>query len=177
MIHSKRLCLRPWQESDLFFLQGLRNDIDLQALLLSTARGSSFSAVRKWVEDKSTGADRLFFVIELKDAKTPIGYIQLSLEPRATQTFQFGLCLSTAYQAQGYGSELLSVIESYLKIQLNTHKLMLQVDESNLHAIACYKKLGYRKIGIMQQHIFVQGSLRNVIIMEKFLTSNKEQST
>lgn len=177
MIQTQRLWLRPWQESDLTFLQDLRNNIDLQALLLSTARGSSLSAVRRWLEDKNTGVDRLFFVIELQESQTPIGYIQLSLEPRATETYQFGVCLSSTYQSQGYGAELLLAIESYLQIQHNALKLMLHVDESNACAIACYTKLGYRSVGVMQQHIFVQGRLRNVMIMEKCLTTTKEHCT
>ena len=174
MISTKHLCLRPWQEADLDFLQGLRNDLNLQALLLSNARGNSISAVRKWLEEKSTGEDRLFFVVELQETQTAIGYIQVALEPKATQTFQFGVCLAPVYQSQGYGAELLSAMECYLKVQLNAHKIMLQVDEANNRAIACYKKSGYREIGIMQQHIFVQGSLRNVMIMEKCLISSEE---
>jgi RimJ/RimL family protein N-acetyltransferase len=169
MIRTQRLWLRPWQESDLIFLQSLRNDIDLQTLLLSTVRGSSLSAVRRWLEDKSTGSDQLFFVVELQNTQVPIGYIQLSQDPRGSETFQFGVCLATAYQTQGYGVELLSAIETYLQIHLNVRKLMLQVDESNTRAIACYKKLNYREVGIMHQHIFVHGSLRNVMIMEKCL--------
>lgn len=175
MIRTKRLGLRPWQESDLLFLQALRNDIDLQALLLATARGSSLPAVRRWLEDKSTGAERLFFVIELQEAQTPIGYIQLSLDPRASETFQFGICLAPIYQSQGYGAELLLAIESYLQIQHNARKLMLEVDESNIRAIACYKKLGYREVGVMMQHVFVQGNFRNVLIMEKSLAADTEQ--
>lgn len=177
MIATKRLRLRPWQESDLFFLQTLRNDIALQALLLSTARGSSLAAVRRWLEDKSTGSDRLFFVVELLDAQITIGYIQVSTESGTRDVFRFGVCLAPDYQAQGYGAELLAAIENYLYIQHNARKLMLQVDEFNNRAITCYKKLGYRKVGVMQQHIFVQGSLRNVMIMEKCLIANTEQSS
>lgn len=174
MISTQHLCLRPWQENDLTFLQSLRNNIDLQALLLTTARGSSLSAVRQWLEDKSTGTGRLFFVVELQNTKTPIGYIQLSQDSRATATFQFGVCLAPLYQSQGYGTELLLAIQAYLQTQLGAGKLMLQVDESNNGAIACYRKLGYREVGVMQRHVFVRGSFRNVIIMEKLLAADTE---
>lgn len=173
MISTHRLLLRPWQESDLDFLQKLRNDIDLQALLLSTARGSSLQSVRNWVEDKSCGSDRLFFVIELHEA-LPIGYIQLSLETGATQTFRLGLCLSDLYQSQGYGSEILLAIETYVQINHNIHKLILHVDESNELAISCYRKSGFREVGVMYRHLFIKGRLLNVMIMEKFLTSDLE---
>lgn len=174
MISTDRLQLRPWQESDLEFLQKMRNDIALQALLLSTARGSSLTAIRRWVEDKSSGADRMFFVTELRDTQKPIGYIQLFLEPSATQTFRFGLCLSPLYQSQGYGSELILAIENYLKTCHGTYKIMLHVDDTNVRAVSCYRKLGYREVGVMYRHIRVQGVLRNVMIMEKCLELNLE---
>jgi RimJ/RimL family protein N-acetyltransferase len=174
MIRTNRLLLRPWQESDLDFLQSLRNDIELQALLLSTVRGSSLSDVRRWLDDKSSGKDRLFFIVELSNSQKPIGYIQLSEEPWATQTFRFGVCLSCPHQSQGYGSELLLAIETYLKMQHDAHKIILNVDEANLNAVACYRKLGYREVGVMHCHIFVQGRLRNVMVMEKWLISETE---
>lgn len=176
MISSNRLCLRPWQESDLEFIQKLRNDIGLQALLLSTARGSSMQAVRRWVEDKSTGSERLFFIAELPDLQKPIGYIQLSMELGATQTYRLGLCLSPLYQAQGYGSELIPAVEAYMKTSHDARKIVLHVDDANILAIACYRKLGYREVGVMYRHIHIQGHLRNVMIMEKFLEPKLEPS-
>jgi RimJ/RimL family protein N-acetyltransferase len=174
MIKSDRLLLRPWQESDLGFIQGLRNDIDLQALLLATARGSTVLAVRSWLEEKSSGSERLFFVAEISDTREPIGYIQLSIEPGSTNSWRFGICLASQYWSKGYGVESLEAIEHYLQVQHGTHKMMLQVDEANGRAVACYKSLGYREVGVMLRHVEVQGRLRNVMVMEKWIRPNLE---
>jgi RimJ/RimL family protein N-acetyltransferase len=174
MITTERLLLRPWQDADLVFLQQLRNDIELQALLLSTARGSSLQTIKQWAAAKDRSCDQLFFVIELKKTALPIGYIQLSEESGATQTMRLGICLSPQKQSQGYGSELLLAIDDYVHTNLDIKKLILHVDAANERAIACYRKTGYREVGVMKHHVFIHGRLRNVMIMEKFLGADLE---
>ncbi len=169
MIETDRLLLRSWQASDLPFLQSLRNDVELQALLLANARGSDLAAVRRWLEGKSEGDDRLFFVITLLQTAEPIGYIQLSEEPGATQTMRFGICLARAHCARGYGTESLQAVELFLEMRRGTQKMMLQVDAANTRAIACYAGLGYRGVGVMHRHVLVQSALRDVLIMEKLI--------
>jgi RimJ/RimL family protein N-acetyltransferase len=134
-------------------------------------RGSSLSSVHKWVEEKSNGTDRLFFVVEHLGSQQPIGYIQLQEEPNATRTFRFGICLTPTYQSQGYGSEAILAVEHFLKLNFYIYKMILHVDSQNSSAIACYKKLAYREVGVMYCHVFIQGSLRDVVIMEKLLSS------
>lgn len=170
MIDTRRLTLRPWQASDLVFLQGLRNDAPLQALLLANARGSDLAAVRAWLAGKSLGEDRLFFVIALSHTHEPIGYIQLSDEAGATLTMRFGICLAREHCAQGYGTESLRALEDFLRDHRGTHKLMLHVDAANKPAVQCYVKLAYREVGTMQRHVLVQDRLRDVVIMEKWLS-------
>lgn len=169
MISTARLFLRPWQESDLGFLQGLRNDSDLQALLLANARGSSASSVRSWLEAKSSGANRLFFVVELNQTKELVGYIQVSEEAEAEKTARFGICLANQYWSQGYGAEIIETIEAHLQSHCGMHKVILHVDETNTRAVTCYRRLGYREVGVMRRHVLVQGRLRNVMIMEKLI--------
>lgn len=174
MIVTSRLLLRPWQESDLLVLQSLRNNIELQALLLATACGSSLAAVRKWAEEKSCGPDCLFFVVGLLTTKEPVGYIQLSAEAGALGVFRFGICVMEQHQTHGYGSEAIAAIERYLELSLRTQKIILHVDEANVRAVKCYKTLQYRDVGVMRHHTIVRGRWRNVMIMEKLLSQATE---
>ena len=174
MIGTDRLRLRPWRDSDLEFLQGLRNDIELQALLLATARGSDVLATRKWLDLKSNSAGGFFFVAELSPTNELIGYIQLSAVVDADKTIQFGICLAAQYWSYGYGSEVIQAVEKYLQLHHGTRKMMLHVDATNSRAVACYGKLGYREVGVMRSHVLVQARLRDVIIMEKLTSRSTE---
>lgn len=169
MIQTARLHLRPWQESDLPVLQALRNDVQLQAQLLANVRGSSLAAVRQWVQDRSQGADRLFFVVEPLDAQTPIGYLQLSDEAGATRTMRFGVCLAESHCGRGHGQELLLAAEAFVREQHAVDKLLLHVDAANARARHCYARLGYRDVGVMHRHVRIGAQLRDVAIMEKWI--------
>jgi RimJ/RimL family protein N-acetyltransferase len=174
VIETDRLRLRSWRESDLKFLQGLRNDVELQALLLADARGSSVSAVRKWLSLKSNGSDSFFFVAELSPAEEVVGYLQLSRVIGADNAIQLGICLAKEHWSFGYGAELIEAAEKYSHLHHGTRKIMLHVDTTNFRAVACYKKLGYREVGVMRSHVFVQTSLRDVMIMEKLSSFEME---
>lgn len=171
MIQTARLRLRPWQDTDLPVLQDLRNDAQLQAQLLANVRGSSLAAVRQWVQDRSQGADRLFFVVQPLGNELPAGYLQLSDEAGATRTMRFGVCLAEAHCGRGYGQELLVAAETFVREQHAVDKMLLHVDAANTRARHCYAKLGYRDVGVMLRHVRVGAVLRDVAIMEKWIGS------
>ena len=174
MIITGRLTLRQWKEPDLTALQKLRNDADLQALLLSTAQGSSLPEVRNWLINKSNGEGQRFFVIERVQSQEVIGYIQLSAEAGATAAYRFGICLAPDFWSQGFGTELLNAIEQYMRVNTGACKMLLNVDNTNARAIGCYRKLDYREVGVMQRHVLVQGQLRDVLVMEKWIGPSQE---
>lgn len=174
-LSTKRLSLREWTESDLIYLQKLRNDVALQARLLSTARGSSIADIEKWVNERGQGVGNVFFVVATKDSGKPIGYIQSSREPESTDGFRFGVCLDSEYQSQGYGSELMQWLEQFLEEEYSAKKIILSVDRKNTHAIECYKKCSYREVGFLEHHVKVCDEWCDVTIMEKLLCD--EQSS
>jgi len=167
---TNRLSLRSWKESDLQFLQKMRNDVDLQARLLSTARGSSIVDVRQWVTRRSEGVGNIFYVIESLENGSPVGYIQCSREPGSTDGFRFGICLDSEHQSKGYGSELMRWLDEYLKINYSANKIILHVEKTNSHAIGCYRKNAYREVGVMRRHTKVCDDWCDVVIMEKLMS-------
>ena len=54
---------------------------------------------------------------------------------------------------------------NYCFMHLNLHKVYLHVFESNLRAINCYKKAGFKIEGTLQDHHFSRGKYENVLIM------------
>jgi hypothetical protein len=57
-----RIGLRPWRDVDVATLRDLRNDVELQAMLLARARGSDDAAVREWLGRRSSGGSVLLVV-------------------------------------------------------------------------------------------------------------------
>ncbi|MEO8002987.1 MAG: GNAT family protein [Arenimonas sp.] len=170
MIDSARIVLRPWQETDIPAMMALRNNVALQAKLLSVAKGSNELQVREWLENRSDGSDRRFFVLADFTNNAPIGYLQIINIDPVNLNAELGICLAPEAQGKGYGSEALRLAFSLLIKNTDLRKISLQVRVDNDAAIRCYEKLGFAKCGCLSDHVFLDGKWWDVLIMELFLS-------
>lgn len=175
MAHKTRnLKIREARESDLVFLKDLRNDVALQAKLLSTAKGNDLEDVRKWLNEKSKN-NKYIFVIEHNQTSELVGYIQVLEEPGSYKGYQFGLCLHSNFQNRGFGKEILSWLEIFLMSEKFANKIMLYVDSENKYAISLYDSMQYQKVGTLHRHVRVNEGWRSVLIMEKLLVPEESE--
>lgn len=163
--------LREWLESDLPFLIQLRNNVPLQAMLLSTARGSDEAAVRNWLARRTEGADRIFRVISNAATNVPWGYLQAELADEPPDLWSFGICLDERFQGAGNGTEALMALEDELAVRFGARHLCLEVDKANERAIRCYRRMGYVEAGATEKQVIVCDEPRDVIVLAKSLTS------
>lgn len=169
MLESNSTRLRAWKESDLEMLGALRNDIALQAQLMTQARPNSSSRVREWLGERSNASDGVFFVVANKESDRALGYIQALNMQALHGVADFGICLAPHEQRQGYGREALTLLESYLVTTFGMRKLLLKVLATNLNAIRFYQRTGFREIGTMQSHFYMNSAFHDVLLMEKQL--------
>ena len=169
MIQGDLVRLRPWIDDDIPILQELRNDRNLQANLLSRARGSSASQVREWLEQKSRAQDGMFFTIASHSDDRAIGYLQLSAYDVVDRHVELGICLVSDCRGKGMGSQALELVGDFLKSTWNVRKIILSVRSDNKPAIGCYRKQGFRECGTYEQHFLHAGKWHDVVFMEKFL--------
>ncbi len=176
------LALRPWQKTDLGFLLTLRNDVALQALLLSEARGSRKADVIAWLARRAESDTGLFRVIEFTGA--PVGYLQAEREDGSGQAatpdrWRLGICLAPAFQGRGLGGAALGLLEAELQSIHTARLLTLQVDAANARALALYRRHGFQETARIERHVQVGGVWRNVVVMTKALgpTPQRERKT
>lgn len=168
MLRGDKVMLREWRESDLERLAALRNDIDLQRLLMAQARPNSVERVRQWLTDRSARDDMVFFVIA-DDRDEAVGYIQVAGIDRVHGHGDLGICLSQPAQGHGVAAEACRLLEQYLTETLALHKLTLKVLAANSRAVAFYRKHGYREVGVLRRHFRDGDSYHDVLLMERLL--------
>lgn len=154
--------LRPWQESDLPTLLRLRNDVELQALLLSTVRGSDINDVRAWLEKRTGPKDATFHIIADRTSNEPLGYIQAEGCVDNPSTWQLGICLDWPFQGAGRGTAVLREFHDLLGQTGSVESLRLVVAEKNIRALACYERLGYRPCDREADPVEVNGERKDV---------------
>lgn len=135
--------LRAWKDEDLALLHRLRNDVELQAQLLSTARGSDMDAVRAWLDRRTAGRNRLFRVIAVDGGNSAAGYLQAEAIAETPDRWSFGICIAPDRQGAGFGTASLLALERLLIVNFGARELTLEVGICNAPAIRCYQGLGY----------------------------------
>ncbi|MCA9183132.1 MAG: GNAT family N-acetyltransferase [Planctomycetales bacterium] len=173
MLHCQSVYLRAWQESDIPALMSLRNDVALQAMLLARARGSDENKVRLWLAERCSGDDRAFYIIANRTDDAALGYLQLSGMNPIDRNAEIGICLAPAAQGRGIGTEVMEWLIDYSIRDLGLHKLSLRVQADNERAIRCYLKVGFCKCGLYKQHVFIESSWRDVLLMELILAADR----
>ena len=169
MIEGSTLRLRGWHESDLGLFIEMRNDVALQAELLARPRGSGIAQVRQWLQDRAGDPQGLLLVVASLDDDRPLGYVQLTDVSSIDGRAELGICLHAQAQGRGVGLEALTLVQPYLRRVWALRKLTLRVRAENARAIACYEQVGFVRCGLLHQHVFIDGALRDLVLMELFL--------
>lgn len=164
---SASVVLREWRESDLEALSRLRNDFELQALLMSRPRPNSRERVRAWLVARGAQEDAVFFVMSRGEDGDALGYVQVTGIDALNGCGDLGICLSPGAQGQGIASAACELLEAYLRTTFGLRKLTLRVLTDNARAIAFYRRAGYREVGVLQRHHRVGNDFRDVMIMER----------
>ncbi|MCM5679385.1 GNAT family N-acetyltransferase [Schlegelella sp. S2-27] len=168
MMAGETVRLRAWCEADLPALLRWRNDVALQAQLLARARGSNEAQVREWLRERACGSN-LFFVVADRHTDAALGYLQFTGLDSVDRRADLGICLAPEAQGRGAGSEALRLAFAYLRETWNLRKVSLRVRSDNERAVRCYRRLGFEPCGLLREHVCIEGSWRDVVLMDLFL--------
>jgi diamine N-acetyltransferase len=169
MISGDKIALRAWTECDVEVLVDIRNDVQLQQLLMARAKPNSRARTINWLTEKSGAQDTVFFVIAEMVSNKAVGYVQVVDIDFLDGTGYLGICLDWKAQGKGYGHEVLRLLETYMKNSFGMRKISLNVLSDNESAVAFYRKADYDEVGRMRDHFYLNGEFRDVLIMEKRL--------
>lgn len=166
MIKGSRITLRAWQDDDLPSLTVLRNDMKLQAQLLSRTRGSSTEQVRQWL---SCNNERIILIVIENSKFDVLGFVQVSNIEIIDCHGELGICLTENVRGKGLGKEVLIIFMNYLRDIWGLRKFVVRVREDNIVAKRCYESIGFEVCGRMKKHFFIESCWYDVIVMEYLL--------
>lgn len=169
MLTGDAILLRQFIEGDIELLTSLRNNIELQEMLMAAPRPNSPQRVVEWLSRRLNDPQAVFFVIAQKADNHPIGYVQVTQIDFIHGLGELGVCLEKESQGLGFGAEVLDLLERYLSDVFHLRKLTLKVLLSNARAISLYTKAGFKKVGVYAKHHYYRQDYHDVLLMEKFL--------
>lgn len=119
---------------------------------------------RKWIEENQSGYQ--LAIIRKEDDKL-LGNCGINEYDPTRRTATVGLFIGDAEnRGKGYGAEALRLLVKFCFDQLNVINVMLCVFDFNKQAIACYEKVGFKKIGERRKAFFVNGEYCNHVFMD-----------
>lgn len=116
---------------------------------------------QKFIEDANKTSNQLF-IIAIIDGLV-IGNLNFSggKRPRVSHTGEFGVSVLKEYWGNGIAFELISYLITWAAEGGIITKLNLRVREDNKNAIKLYKKLGFKKEGLITRDFFIKGEYFN----------------
>jgi RimJ/RimL family protein N-acetyltransferase len=131
MLKAENTLLRMPLPEDMELLLSLRNDIELQSMLMSLAKPSNPSKIDGWIQKKLSDENSVFFIIADAKNNEIIGYLQFVNMDFIHQRGELGICIAKEHHGGGYAKEALLLLEGYVKNIFNIHKIVLQVLHNN----------------------------------------------
>jgi aminoglycoside 6'-N-acetyltransferase len=159
ILHGQRVTLRPLRETDLPRLlaivkePGVREwwiDYDAESLL----------------EDTFGDADVTPFAIELDGELIGVILATEELDPQYKQAM-IDLAVDAPHIGQGFGTDALRTMIRYLMEQRGHHHILIDPAVANERAIAAYRKVGFKPVGVMRQYeLGPDGVWRDALLMD-----------
>lgn len=172
IIEGTNVRLRQPGDSDLSVLIELRNDQELQRLLLADWKPNSADDVRAWLKRRTGDINTFFAVIADQLTDQCSGFIQILGMKPPHHNGSLGIALHPSARGRGYGAE---AIRLSIQHAINTNKLrkvVLHVMSGNEAAVGLYRKLGFRIVGTMQDHYWNGSNFEDVHVMEQLVSAD-----
>lgn len=124
------------------------------------------------------------YLEKLKTAKNEVMYVAIhnnrvisclsyagGHRQRTQHVGEFGVSVIKDYWHQGIGKEMILQLFKWAEESEYCEKINLRVREDNLHAIALYEKLGFKKEGLILKDMKIKGEYINCLFMGKSIKS------
>lgn len=117
---------------------------------------------RSWMKD--TG-NALGFSIERVEDAVLVGQCSLWGITPTERCATLGVIFGREYWNQGYGTEALGLVLTYVFNERNLHRVQLTVNANNPRAIRAYEKVGFRQEGTAREAFYRDGMWQDNVYM------------
>src|SRR2546430_16744002 len=158
-LHSARLCLRLFTESDLPALLDINGD-DEVTRFLPYATWKSMSDAEAWLKrssERHVAGSALQFVIAAKETGSVIGTCTLFHFEEDSAHATIGYVLGRAYWGQGFMREALTALINAAFNDMSLRRLEAQVESQNTASTRLLQRLGFAKEGVLRQRWITKG--------------------
>lgn len=166
-VMGKRIVLREFRQEDISGMRSWVNDAGTTRYM-----GGIFRLPHTWEQTEAYlsnilqgEAGGVNLVIAEKETLKYLGQCNLFHVDQVSRSAELAIVVAPDSVNQGYGSEAISLLLSVAFLKMNLHRVWLQVFADNSHAIHVYEKCGFRREGLLREHIYQDGRYEDIVTM------------
>lgn len=156
MLNGHNIYLRLLERKDLRILYSLCNEEKVK----------KYNIVLKRTEESDKKESNLRKALSIINEKNVlVGFMTYKESSYYKDVYSIGITIGSRYWDRGYGQDSIKTLLKYLFDDLNAVRVELEVIQSNLRAIKCYKKCGFKEKAILGDKYYIDGEYSDIIIM------------
>lgn len=154
MVKGKKVYLKAVSLEDTDFMVMLLNDQEVayyegkQEFLVNN------TDQKKWLENKNSKQMNL---IVYSNSDEKIGYLSFKFTNEVSRIGHIGIKLEKNFRGQGFASDALRTLCTYIFMKFNVHKLKTHIVEYNHSSLGLFEKCGWTKEGIARAEVYMNG--------------------
>lgn len=155
MLKGNNIYLRTLERRDIAILYRLCNEKEVK----------NYNTIPNDIQsnNKDKNLRKALSIINEKDVL--IGFVTYKESSYSNKVYSIGITIGSKYWGRKYGQDSIKTLLKYLFDEKNAVRVELEVIESNLRAINCYKKCGFIEESIKKSKVYIDGRYVNTIIM------------
>ena len=143
-----------------------RKDIGILYRLCNEKKVKRYNMMPERTEESNETMTNLRKALSIINEKNVlVGFITYKESNYCKDAYSIGITIGSRYWNRGYGQDSIRVLLKYLFEDLGAIRVELEVMKSNLRAINCYKKCGFKEEGILRSKCYIDGEYVDIIIM------------
>ncbi len=162
---GESIYLRPLEREDAPRMAAWFNDYEVAR---TTSRYRPFSVVEqeRMIDQLLDAKDDVVVGIVERTSDELVGVIGLHGVNDKNRRAMLGIAIGEkTHWGRGYATQASRLMVALAFDTLNLHRVWLDVFSDNTRAVRCYEKLGFKRDGVLREHVFRDGAYCDLLLM------------
>jgi ribosomal-protein-alanine N-acetyltransferase len=164
MLRSKNVYLRAVRISDAAIVKKWHNDPKIAELARVGEKKTTLKQEKRDIAAARTSDNQAYHLILTQLNNTPIGFLRFNYIDKYSGNVWLRMIIGDRKaQGKGYAYEAMMIYLKWLFTKLRIHRVTLECYSTNTRAIRFYRKIGFKKEGILREAVFINGKYHDII--------------
>jgi len=167
LLRGEKVHLTAISKDDLpIYQKWFSNPEFLRLLNSDPAMPKTLDSITEWYEEASKSKDKYVFGIRTLDDNRLLGNCSIFSISQNSRNAEVGIYIGEPSEwGKGFGSDAMNVLLRFAFMDVNLHRLELNVFSYNARAIKSYEKIGFVREAVLREILYRDGTYHDIHIM------------